>query len=162
MSVTFINDSGKDRKKEFFVKPKPVFGIVSLLIILSFVFISLCLAGCDNGTTSSGGGGGKKYEYDVFTLTQTDFNSVPMPISWTFTNMKNFYTALSAKPSVSTLLKDSGASEKDIYDFLIANDFTTSEAKDEIDFLKSKGNNIIWGTYTGDANSYVVMYVEKL
>ena len=35
------------------MKSKPVFGIVSFFIILSFVLLALCLAGCDNGTTSN-------------------------------------------------------------------------------------------------------------
>jgi len=131
------------------------------LIILLLLIIPLFFPACDNGTTSSIDQSAT-YKYDVFTITKDEFNSVSMVTPWTFTNMRNFYSALRAKSSSSSLYSASDAKESDIYDFLISNDVSVSDTKNEINFLKSVGNDIIWGEYVSNSNFYVVMYAERI
>jgi len=102
------------------------------------------------------------YKFDVFTISKIDFYAVSVPSSTSFNNIRNYYTTLRAKPSTASLYSYSNTTEKVIYDFLIQNNMTAEEAQDEIDFLNSNGNDILWGTSASNSNNYVITYAEKL
>ena len=125
------------------------------VFFIGIMIIGLFLNSCDDGTKE------QYYYYEGFTITKTNFNSVPFPSSATFNAIKNYRNSLK-NYMVDFLESGTDATENDIYSLLTLSGMTPSEANAEIKLLKNVGNNVGIFTHAYNINLYVIIYVEKL
>ena len=125
------------------------FLIFALIPVLSFI-------GCDN-TTSSSPSKTQFYYYEVFTVSKSNFNSVPMP-SNNFGSIKNCRDKLWSY-KITLLDSGSGVTHDVIFRFLINSGFTSQEARESISNLNSVGNVIYFGEYNQNQN--IIFYFEQ-
>jgi hypothetical protein len=130
------------------------------LVFLGVLMTALVFSfnGCDNLTSNSKT---QYYYYEFFRISKSNFNSVALPSTATFSAVKNYNDKLK-KYSVEFLGSGTDATRQDIYDLLTSRGFSASQANAEIELLNSIGNDAAVFEYTLNNYYYIIAYVEKL
>jgi hypothetical protein len=128
------------------------------LIVIGLIVVGLFLNSCDDVTKTETE---TQYYYEIFRLTKTNFNSVPLPSTLTFNAIKSYRNSLK-NYSVEFIGSGTDATQNDIYSLLTQRGMTPSETNDEISLLNSVGNNVLIFEYAYSDSYYVIIYVEKL
>jgi hypothetical protein len=129
---------------------------------LGFFVVCLILAGlflgsCDNGT----GAKTQYYYYEGFRILESSLGAVPTPSAPTFSAIKSYRDSLKTY-SVEFLISGTDTTQDELYSLLTQRGMTPSEANEEIDFLNSIGNNILFADYALDNRYVIIIYLEKL
>lgn len=124
-------------------------------IVIGIVFL---ITGCETSTDS--GTNTQHYYYEAFTISITDYYSVPQPAN-NFNSIKNWRNQLRIH-IVEFLESGANLTQSELYDYLTQRGVTPSDANREISFLNSIGNNYYAGPYIPDSNLAIFIYIEKI
>jgi len=128
----------------------------TLILAVSILFGTI-LTGCKEPEPEKT----QYYYYEFFRITKTNYNSVALPSTATFSSIKNYRDRLK-NYSVEFISSGTDATQDDIYSLMTQRGMSPTEANNEISFLNSVGNDVLYAQYTLDSNFYIIIYIEKL
>jgi hypothetical protein len=129
-----------------------------LFLAVFIAALVFSFSGCDTPTSGSKT---QYYYYEFFRISKSNYNSVALPSSATFSVIKNYRDKLK-NYSVESIGSGTDATRQDIYDLLTSRGLSASQTNAEIELLNSVGNNAAAFEYALNSSYCVIAYVEKL